>query len=164
MKNLLLILVMLITGITYAQCGPQFEEACPEEVELAFGCRDFSELIIANQDAFNNAFNKNTASPSGRKAELQGLSRTVSGTVLGVDYYFRLGVNIPESNNGFQIDFYDLTTGELYEFLDQNGDPVNQTHYIGTNIGELSEPAYATWYNNVVTRVRDLILDLILKA
>ena len=164
MKKLILILVILLTGVANAQCGPQFEEACPEEVELAFGCRDFSELIIANQDAFNSAFNKNTASPSGRKAELQGLSRTVSGTVAGVDYYFRLGVNIPESNDGFQIDFYDLTTGELYVFLDQNGDPVNQTYYIGTDLEDLLEPYYKTWYNNTVTRVRDLILDMILKA
>ena len=132
MKNLLLILVMLITGITYAQCGPQFEEACPEEemIEFAFGCRDFSELIAKNQTAYENALNANTASPAGRKAELQGLSRTVSGTVLEVDYYFRLGANIPDlenSSTGFQIDFYDLTAGELYIFLDQNGATVNQT-------------------------------------
>ena len=40
-----------------------------------------------------------TASASGRKAEIQGLSRTVSGTVAGVDYYFNIGVNIPNGQN-----------------------------------------------------------------
>ena len=151
---------MLIMGITNAQneCFPD----CSEPVEFGFECRDFSELIAANETAFTNAFNGNTASPSGRKAELQGLSRTVSGTVAGVDYWFNIGVNIPDTKPGFQIDFYH--DGELYVFLDQNGDPVNQTHYIGTDLEELSGPAYKTWYNNVVTRVRDLILDLILKA
>ena len=150
---------MLLGGITYAQeCFPN----CPEPIVFEFECRDFSELIAANEDAFNNAFNANSASPAGRKAELQGLSRTVSGTVAGVDYYFNIGVNIPDTKPGFQIDFYH--DGELYVFLDQNGDPVNQTHYIGTNIEDLSGPSYKTWYNNVVTRVRDLILDMILKA
>ena len=159
MKKIMIMFVMLLSGITYAQeCHPN----CPEPVVLDFGCRDFSELIAKNQTAFENAFGENTASPSGRKAELQGLSRTVSGTVAGVDYYFNIGVNIPNTNPGFQIDFYN--DGVLYVFLDQHGDPVNQTHYIGTNLSELSEQSYATWYNNTVTRVRDLILDLISKA
>ena len=164
MKNLLLILVMLLGSITYAQeCFPD----CPEPIELEFGCRDFSELIIANQDAFNNAFNGNTASLAGRKAELQELSRTVSGTVLGVDYYFRLGVNVPDlenSSTGFQIDFYDLTAGELYIFLDQEGNTIDQTFRVYTDLENISEESYKYHYNNTVTRIRDLILDLILKA
>ena len=155
---------MLIAGITNAQneCFPN----CPEPVEFGFECRDFSELIAKNQTAYMSALNANTASSSGRKAELQGLSRTVSGTVAGDDYYFRLGVNVPESNSptGFQIDFYDLTTGELYEYLDQEGGVVNQTFYINTDLDALSEDHYIYWYNNTVTRIRDLILDLISKA
>ena len=101
----------------------------------------------ANEAEFDDAFNSNTATSTlDRETELEGLSR--DGIFVKIVYPF---------TTGFAIEYHDING--LITLTDNDGDPDPQVFNFGEDLDSLSN--YGEMYNNVVTRVRDLVEDLI---
>ena len=100
--------------------------------------------LAANEAAYNAALDSNTASSSeDREIELEGLSR--DGVV----------VKITLQSPGYDLEFNDANGNNI---LDSDGDPLK--YAFGTNLDSVSDYGTSV-YNNAVTKVRDLVEDLI---
>ena len=103
-----------------------------------------SIALQANETAYNAALDSNTASSSeDREIELEGLSR--DGVV----------VKITLQSPGYDLEFNDADGNNI---LDSDGDPLKYAY--GTNLDSVSDYGTSV-YNNAVTKVRDLVKDLI---
>ena len=103
-----------------------------------------SIALAANETAYSAALDSNTASSSeDREIELEGLSR--DGVV----------VKITLQSPGYDLEFNDADGNNI---LDSDGDPLKYAY--GTNLDSVSDYGTSV-YNNAVTKVRDLVKDLI---
>ena len=97
-----------------------------------------------NEFAYNAALDSNTASSSeDREVELEDLSRN------GVF------VKVTLQSPGYDLEFNDADGNNI---LDSDGDPLKYAY--GTNLDSVSDYGTSV-YNNAVTKVRDLVKDLI---
>ena len=102
----------------------------------------------ANEDAFDAAFDSNTATSTlDREIELEGLSRDGIEAIVTI------------LSQGFIIEFHDANG--LITILDQDGDPVEQKFETYANLDVVTGYGQYT-YNNAVTKIRDLVRDLII--
>ena len=104
--------------------------------------------LKANEDAFDAALNSNTATSTlGREIELEDLSRDGIEAIVTI------------LSQGFVIEFHDANG--LITILDQDGDPVEQKFETWANLDVVTGYGQYT-YNNAVTKIRDLVRDLII--
>ena len=101
----------------------------------------------ANEVAFNAAYDANTAtSNDGRETELEGLSRDGIFVIVTLD------------SPGYTLEFHDANG--LITLTDNDGDPDPQKSLSLTDLDSISD--YTSVYNTAVTKVRDLVRDLII--
>ena len=101
----------------------------------------------ANEAAYTNALDSNTATSTlDRETELEELSR--DGIYIKVVFPY---------STGYTIEYHDANG--LITLTDNDGDPDPQIFNFGTDLDSISD--YDTAFNNAVTKVRDLVKDLI---
>ena len=101
----------------------------------------------ANEDAFDAAFDSNTATSTlDREIELENLSR--DGVFVEITY---------PSWGGFKEEYKDA---DGITFLDADGDE-QEIRYHNSDLEDLSDADYTLWYNTTVTKVKDLVQRLI---
>ena len=103
--------------------------------------------LKANEDAFDAAFDSNTATSTlDREIELENLSR--DGVFVEITY---------PSWGGFKEEYKDANG---ITFLDADGDE-QEIRYHNSDLEDLSDADYTLWYNTTVTKVKDLVQRLI---
>ena len=101
----------------------------------------------ANEAAYTAALDSNTATSTlNREIELEELSR--DGIYIKVVFPYA---------TGYTIEYHDANG--LITLTDNDGDPDPQIFNFGTDLDSISD--YDTAFNNAVTKIRDLVKDLI---
>ena len=158
MKNLLLILVMLVTGIASAQinCNPLIQDVCDTAFDLSEDkCIADAKFALENDEALQTALdNGGTATTSStRKDELEGLSR--NGIIIVIEPAYIYEADGSQTISGFNESY--TYNGEI--ILDKY-DAYAETRGNYTNLGDLLDTHYKEWHDTTATRVRDLVAKL----